>query len=70
MKYIKLLMKYNSLELRYNTLYRKAQKEVFKYYLNNTIDMETNDKLVKENKQLRITIKKLREALNDKRRVD
>lgn len=63
MKYIKLLMKYNSLELRYNTLYRKAQKEVFKYYLNNTIDMETNDKLVKENKQLRITIKKLREEL-------
>lgn len=61
--YIELLRKYNTLELKYETLKSQVKEECFKQVLNTLNNQLQTDRLKEENKKLRIKIKELKAML-------
>lgn len=61
--YIELLRKYNTLELKYETLKSQVKEECFKQVLNTLNNQLLTDRLKEENKKLRIKIKELKAML-------
>lgn len=61
--YIELLRKYNTLELKYETLKSQVKEECFKQVLNTLNNQLQTDRLKEENKKLRLKIKELKTAI-------
>lgn len=61
--YIELLRKYNTLELKYETLKSQVKEECFKQVLNTLNNQLLTDRLKEENKKLRLKIKELKTAI-------
>ena len=64
-RYLKLLKKYNSVSLKYETLQNEVKEEVFKKMLEQVNVPLTLDQLKRENKQLRQKVKVLKELLKE-----
>jgi len=56
-KYLKLLRKYNALELKYETLQELVKEDCFNKIINKLGEPETIKRLREENKRLRIKLK-------------
>ena len=61
--YIDLLRKYNTLELKYETLRTQIKEECFKQLLNTLNEQSQVKRLKEENKKLRLKIKELKTAI-------
>ena len=61
--YIELLRKYNTLELKYETLKSQVKEECFKQVLNTLNNKTQAERLKEENKRLRLKIKELKTAI-------
>lgn len=59
-KYLKLLRKYNALELKYETLKELVKEDCFNKIINKLGEPETIKRLREENKRLRIKLKELK----------
>ena len=61
--YIELLKKYNTLELKYETLKSQIKEECFKQLLNTLNEQSQVKRLKEENKKLRLKLKELKATI-------
>ncbi len=65
LKYLKLIKKYNTLKLEFDTLKSSVQDELYKTFMDKLGEPMENEKLKSENKKLRKKIKTLKEIIRE-----